>query len=148
VYSPVQIGSRLTRPASYSVWHKGGRAGGELRERGTRTPVLLYERDWYPKEPPEELGPSVNGYLAETGRINQVKLVYKPSACPTADGYHEDPDLIPDDDDQLLSYYRNTLFVSTDAPKKQPCTRAPRIGRGLLLRPHLSRIGQKKPPQV
>jgi len=62
------------------------------------------------------LGPCVNGYLAELAEYH-IQLVYKPSAAQQADGLSRRPDLIPDDNDELIIVLPDHLFVSPDAPR-------------------------------
>jgi len=62
------------------------------------------------------LGPHVNGYLAELAEYH-IQLVYKPGAAQRADGLSRRPDLIPDDNDELIIVLPDHLFVSPDAPK-------------------------------
>ena len=62
------------------------------------------------------MGPHVNGYLVELAEYH-IQLVYKPSAAQRADGLSRRPDLIPDDNDELIIVLPDHLFVSPDAPK-------------------------------
>jgi len=65
---------------------------------------------------PQKLGPRVNGYLAELAEYH-IQLVYKPSAAQWVDGLSRRPDLIPDDDNELIIILPDHLFVSPDMPK-------------------------------
>src|SRR5712672_3162120 len=65
---------------------------------------------------PQKLGPRMNGYLAELVEYH-IQLVYKPGAAQRADGLSRRPDLIPEDDDELIIVLPDHLFVSPDTPK-------------------------------
>src|SRR5712672_2476426 len=86
--------------------------------RNTTHPVLVitdHANLQYYQEP-QKLGPRVNGYLAELAEYH-IQLVYKPGAAQRVDGLSRRPDLIPDDDDELIIVLPDHLFVSPDAPK-------------------------------
>jgi len=65
---------------------------------------------------PQKLGPHINSYLAELAEYH-IQLVYKPGATQRADGLSRRPDLILDDDDELIIVLPDHLFVSPGAPK-------------------------------
>src|SRR5712672_1194820 len=86
--------------------------------RNTTHPVLVitdHANLQYYQEP-QKLGPRINGYLAELAEYH-VQLVYKPGTAQWADGLSRRPDLIPDDDDELIIVLPDHLFVSPDTPK-------------------------------
>src|SRR5712672_1848800 len=86
--------------------------------RNTTHPVLVitdHANLQYYREP-QKLGPRVNGYLAELAEYH-IQLVYKPGAAQRADGLSRRPDLIPDDDDELIIVLPDHLFVSPNAPQ-------------------------------
>jgi len=87
--------------------------------RNTTHPVLVitdHANLQYYREP-QKLGPRVNGYLAELAEYH-IQLVYKPGAAQRVDGLSQRPDLIPDNDDELIIVLPDHLFVSPDAPRK------------------------------
>src|SRR5712672_724149 len=87
--------------------------------RNTTHPVLVitdHANLQYYLEP-QKLGPRVNGYLAELAEYH-IQLVYKPGAAQRADGLSRRPDLLPDNDDELIIVLPDHLFVSPDAPRK------------------------------
>jgi hypothetical protein len=85
--------------------------------RNTSFPVLVitdHANLQYYREP-QKIGPCVNGYIAELADYH-IQLVYKPGATNRADGLSWRPDMVPDEEDELVIVLPDHLFVHPDAP--------------------------------
>jgi hypothetical protein len=64
---------------------------------------------------PQGVTPCVNGYIVELADYH-IQLVYKPGAVNRADTLSRRPDLVPEEDNELVIVLPDHLFVAPDAP--------------------------------
>ena len=66
---------------------------------------------------PQKIGPRVNGYIVELADYN-IQLVYKPGNTNKADELSRQPDMAPEDEDELVIVLPDHLFAPQDSPSK------------------------------
>src|SRR5712672_2649022 len=88
--------------------------------RNTTHPVMVItdhaNLQYYCK--PQKIGPRVNGYIVELADYN-IQLVYKPGNTNKADELSRQPDMAPEDEDELVIVLLDHLFAHPDSPSTE-----------------------------